>query len=455
MSIVPKLVQSFADTAAPETAVPNDLEAFWLPFTANRQFKRAPRLLQAAEGMYYRTTDGRRVLDGSAGLWAVNAGHCRREIVEAVQRQVAELDYATAFQMSHPKTFLLASRLRELLPGDMDHVFFTNSGSESVDTALKIALAYHQACGDTERTVLVGRHRGYHGVGFGGLSVGGIAANERQFPNLLTAVDHLPDTHLPEQNAFSRGQPEHGTERADGLLEIIERHGADRIAAVIVEPVAGSTGVLVPPVGYLERLRAHCDDHGILLIFDEVICGFGRLGAAFAAERFSVQPDLMTMAKGLTNATVPMGAVGVRKPIHDALMTGPENMIELFHGYTYSGHPLACAAALATLDLYRDEQIFERAATSASAFEEAAHTLDSLEHVVDVRNLGFMAGVELRPRDEAPGERAREVFLRCYEAGVLVRYTGDIIAVSPPLIISGSEIEHLFATLRSAIEATD
>ncbi len=455
MSIVPKLVQSFADTAAPETAVPNDLEAFWLPFTANRQFKRAPRLLQAAEGMYYRTTDGRRVLDGSAGLWAVNAGHCRREIVEAVQRQVAELDYATAFQMSHPKTFLLASRLRELLPGDMDHVFFTNSGSESVDTALKIALAYHQACGDTERTVLVGRHRGYHGVGFGGLSVGGIAANERQFPNLLTAVDHLPDTHLPEQNAFSRGQPEHGAERADGLLEIIERHGADRIAAVIVEPVAGSTGVLVPPVGYLERLRAHCDDHGILLIFDEVICGFGRLGAAFAAERFSVQPDLMTMAKGLTNATVPMGAVGVRKPIHDALMTGPENMIELFHGYTYSGHPLACAAALATLDLYRDEQIFERAATSASAFEEAAHTLDSLEHVVDVRNLGFMAGVELRPRDEAPGERAREVFLRCYEAGVLVRYTGDIIAVSPPLIISGSEIEHLFATLRSAIEATD
>ncbi|MCE2474422.1 MAG: aspartate aminotransferase family protein [Alphaproteobacteria bacterium] len=455
MSIVPKLVQSFSGTASSEAAIPNDLEACWLPFTANRQFKRAPRLLQAAEGMYYRTTDGQRVLDGSAGLWAVNAGHCRREIVEAVQRQVAELDYATAFQMSHPKTFLLASRLRELLPGDMDHVFFTNSGSEAVDTALKIALAYHQACGDTERTVLVGRHRGYHGVGFGGLSVGGIAANQRQFPNLLTAVDHLPDTHLPEQNAFSRGQPEHGAERADGLLEIIERHGADRIAAVIVEPVAGSTGVLVPPVGYLERLRAHCDDHGILLIFDEVICGFGRLGAAFAAERFGVQPDLMTMAKGLTNATVPMGAVGVRKSIHDALMAGPENMIELFHGYTYSGHPLACAAALATLDLYRDEQIFERAASSAPAFEEAAHTLDSLEHVVDVRNLGFMAGIELRPRDGDPGERGREVFLRCYEAGVLVRYTGDVIAVSPPLIISGSEIEHLFATLRSAVEATD
>ena len=455
MSVVPKLVQTFSETPSSEAVAPNDLDAYWLPFTANRQFKRAPRLLQAAEGMYYRTTDGRRVLDGSAGLWAVNAGHCRREIVEAVQRQVAELDYATAFQMSHPKTFLLASRLRELLPGDMDHVFFTNSGSESVDTALKIALAYHQAQGDTERTILVGRQRGYHGVNFGGLSVGGIAANQRQFPNLLTAVDHLPDTHLPDLNAFSRGQPEHGAERADALLEIIERHGAERIAAVIVEPVAGSTGVLVPPIGYLERLRAHCDDHGILLIFDEVICGFGRLGAAFAADRFSIQPDLMTIAKGLTNATVPMGAVGVRKPIHDALMTGPEHIIELFHGYTYSGHPLACAAALATLDLYRDEQIFEGAAAKALPFEEAAHTLDSLEHVVDVRNLGFMVGVELQSREGEPGERAREVFMRCYEAGVLVRYTQDTIAVSPPLIISTAEIDRLFATLRSAIEATD
>ncbi len=454
MNIITKPAPSAAAPAVSEAGIPNDLAAFWLPFTANRQFKRAPRLLQSADGMYYRTTDGRRVLDGSAGLWAVNAGHCRRPIVEAVQRQVAELDYATAFQMSHPKTFLLASRLRELLPGDLDHVFFTNSGSEAVDTALKIALAYHQARGDTERTILVGRHRGYHGVGFGGLSVGGIAVNQRQFPNLLTKVDHLPDTHLPDRNAFSRGQPPHGAELADALLEIVARHGADRIAAVIVEPVAGSTGVLVPPVGYLERLRAHCDAHGILLIFDEVICGFGRLGAPFAATRFGVEPDLVTMAKGLTNATVPMGAVGLRKSIHDALMTGPEQIIELFHGYTYSGHPLACAAALATLDLYRDEQIFEGAAAKSPVFETAAHALASLEPVVDVRNLGFMAGIELQPREGAPGERAREVFLRCYEAGVLVRYTNDVLAVSPPLIISSAEIEHLFSTLRSAIEAT-
>ena len=455
MSTVTQLAESLSETSIPEAAAPNDLDAYWLPFTANRQFKRAPRLLQSAKGMYYRTVDGRRLLDGSAGLWAVNAGHCRREIVEAVQQQVAEMDYATAFQMSHPKAFLVASRLRDLLPGDIDHVFFGNSGSEAVDTALKIALAYHQACGETARTILVGRRRGYHGVGFGGLSVGGIDVNQRQFPNLLTQVDHLPDTHLPDRNAFSRGQPAHGADRADGLLEIVERHGAERIAAVIVEPVAGSTGVLVPPVGYLERLRAHCDDHGILLIFDEVICGFGRLGAATASERFGVLPDLITMAKGITNATVPMGAVGVRKSIHDALMTGPENMVELFHGYTYSGHPLACAAALATLDLYRDERIFEGAAAKAPMFEEAAHALGSLGHVIDVRNFGFMVGVELRPRDEAPGERAREVFMRCYEAGVLVRYTNDTIAVSPPLIISGDEIEHLFATLRDAIEASD
>ena len=455
MSTVTQFAETVSDTSIPEAAIPNDLEAYWLPFTANRQFKRAPRLLQSAKGMYYRTADGRRLLDGSAGLWAVNAGHCRREIVEAVQQQVAEMDYATAFQMSHPKAFLVASRLRELLPGDIDHVFFGNSGSEAVDTALKISLAYHQARGETERTILVGRRRAYHGVGFGGLSVGGINVNQRQFPNLLTQVDHLPDTHLPDRNAFSRGQPAHGADRADGLLEIVERHGAERIAAVIVEPVAGSTGVLVPPVGYLERLRAHCDDHGILLIFDEVICAFGRLGAATASERFGVLPDLITMAKGITNATVPMGAVGVRKSIHDALMTGPENTIELFHGYTYSGHPLACAAALATLNLYRDEQIFEGAAAKAPMFEEAAHKLDSLEHVIDVRNFGFMAGVELRPRDGAPGERAREVFMRCYEAGVLVRYTNDTIAVSPPLIISSDEIEHLFTTLRDAIVATD
>ncbi len=454
MNTVTSLAEVLPDVSPLETAAPNDLDAYWMPFTANREFKRAPRLLQSAKGMYYRTVDGRKVLDGFAGLWAVNAGHCHPAVVAAVQQQVAELDYATAFQMSHPKTFVLASRVRELLPGDLDHVFFTNSGSEAVDTALKIALAYHQARGDTDRTILVGRDRGYHGVGFGGLSVGGIPANQRQFPNLLTQVDHLPHTHLPEQNAFSRGQPKHGAELADGLLDIVERHGAERIAAVIIEPMAGSTGVLVPPEGYLECLRTHCDEHGILLIFDEVICGFGRLGASTAATRFNVQPDLITMAKALTNATVPMGAVGVRKPIHDALMTGPDHAIELFHGYTYSGHPLACAAALATLDVYRDERIFEAAAAKSAPLEDAAHALRDLEHVVDIRNIGMVAGIELQPRDGAPGERAREVFLRCFEDGVLVRFTGDVMAVAPSLVISHDEIDHLFKTLGTAIAAT-
>lgn len=438
---------------ADDALAPNDLSSYWMPFTANRQFKAAPRLLVSAKGMYYRSADGREILDGSAGLWAVNAGHCRDEIVEAVQRQVAEMDYATAFQMGHPKAFRLAGRLAGLLPGDLDHIFFTNSGSEAADTALKIALAYHQANGEPGRTRLVGRERGYHGVGFGGISVGGIPANRRQFANLLRDVDHLPHTHLPDRNAFSRGQPEHGADRADALLEIVERHGADTIAAVIVEPVAGSTGVLVPPRGYLERLRAICDEHGILLVFDEVICGFGRLGASFAAERFGVVPDLMTMAKGLTNATVPMGAVAARRGIHDALMTGPEHVIELFHGYTYSGHPLACAAALATLDVYREDGLFARAGRIEKAFGDAAHGLAELEHVIDVRSIGIVAGIELAPRDGAPTARAYDVFLRCFNEGVMVRFSGDTIAVSPPLIISEDEIRRLFATLGEAIQA--
>lgn len=451
MNVHAKVLERSPGTRDASTTTPNDLSSYWMPFTANRQFKAAPRLLVSAKGMYYRSADGREILDGSAGLWAVNAGHCREEIVEAVQRQVAEMDYATAFQMGHPKAFQLASRLADVLPGDLDHLFFVNSGSEAADTALKIALAYHHANGEPGRTLLVGRERGYHGVGFGGLSIGGIPNNSRQFGNLLERVDHLPHTHIPERNAFSRGQPAHGAERADALLEIVERHGAETIAAVMVEPMAGSTGVLVPPRGYLERLREICDEHGILLIFDEVICGFGRLGAPFAAERFGIVPDLMTMAKGITNATVPMGAVAVRRGIHDALMTGPENAVELFHGYTYSGHPLACAAALATLDVYRKDDLFARAGRIEKTFEDAAHGLSDLERVIDVRNIGVVAGIELEPRDGAPTARAYDVFLRCFEEGVLVRFAGDTIALSPPLIVSEDEIGRMFATLREAI----
>ncbi len=387
---------------------PNDLSAYWMPFTANRQFKAAPRLLAGASGMYYRTADGREILDGTAGLWCVNAGHCRAEIADAIARQARALDYATAFQMGHPQAFALAARLARLAPGDLDHVFYVNSGSEAVETALKIALAYHHARGETGRVRLVGRERGYHGVNFGGMSVGGIPNNRKQFGPMLPAVDHLPHTHDLARNAFSRGQPAWGAHLADALTDVIARHGADTIAAVIVEPMAGSTGVLVPPQGYLERLRAICDAHGILLIFDEVITGFGRLGAPFAAGRFGVVPDLMTTAKGLTNAAVPMGAVFARKSVHDALMTGPEAAIELFHGYTYSGHPLACAAALATLDIYEKEGLFARARSLEPHFETAVHRLDEVPGVIDVRNIGLAAGIEL----QAARGRARRARLR-------------------------------------------
>ena len=440
------------DFAEPAAATPNDLAALWMPFTANRQFKAAPRLLESARGMHYRAADGRRVLDGAAGMWCVNAGHGRPEIVEAISAQAARMDYAPAFQMGHPLQFELASRVAELMPGDLDHVFFTNSGSESVDTALKIALAYHQAAGSPARTVLIGRARGYHGVGFGGLSVGGIANNRRQFRNLLGDVDHLPHTHAPERNAFSRGQPEWGVERAEALEDIVALHGADTIAAVIVEPMAGSTGVLVPPVGYLERLREICDRHGILLIFDEVITGFGRLGASFGCERFGIVPDMVTMAKGLTNAAVPMGAVAVRAPVHDAVVSGPEHLIELFHGYTYSGHPLACAAGVAALDIYRDEALFDRAAALAPYFEEAVHGLRGRPHVIDVRNLGLVAGIELEPIAGHPTSRAYDAFVRCLDRGVLVRTTGDIVALSPPLVIERGQIDELCGTLGEVLE---
>ena len=435
------------EAAAAAAVTPNDLDALWKPFTANRQFKAAPRLLVGAQGVHYRTADGREILDGTAGLWCVNAGHGRREIVEAVQRQAERMDYAPAFQMGHPLEFELAARLVSMFPGDLDHVFFANSGSEAVDTALKIALAYHQARGEPSRTRLIGRERGYHGVGFGGISVGGIANNRRQFRNLLAEVDHLPHTHAPEHNAFSRGQPEWGAHLADHLESLVELHGPGSIAAVIVEPMAGSTGVLVPPVGYLRRLREICDRHGIVLIFDEVITGFGRLGASFACEFFDVLPDIVTVAKGLTNAAVPMGGVVVRKQIYEALMTGPEQTIELLHGYTYSGHPLACAAGLATLALYREEALFERAAALAPYWEEAAHSLRGRPHVIDIRTLGLVAGIELEPRRGEPTARAYEIFLRCFEKGVLVRTTGDTIALSPPLILEKDHIDRLFGVI--------
>jgi beta-alanine--pyruvate transaminase len=430
---------------------PNHLDAYWMPFTANRQFKTAPRLVGRAEGMHYWTPEGRQVLDGVAGLWCVNAGHSRPRITAAIQAQAAELDFAPPFQMGHPKVFELAERLIELTPAGIDKVFFTNSGSESVDTALKMALAYHRVRGEGQRTRLIGRERGYHGVNFGGISVGGMVANRKMFGQMLGGVDHIRHTHDPVRNAFSKGQPAHGAELADDLERMVALHDASTIAAVIVEPVAGSTGVLVPPQGYLERLRAICDKHGILLIFDEVITGFGRLGSPFAANHFGVVPDLMTVAKGLTNGCVPMGAVFAKRFVHDAFMNGPEHLVEFFHGYTYSGHPLACAAALGTLDTYAEEGLLTRGAGMASSFENAVHSLSELPNVIDVRNIGLVAGIELAPIAGEPGKRAFQVFLDCWENGLLVRTTGDTVALSPPLIVEHQNIDQMVGTLANAI----
>jgi beta-alanine--pyruvate transaminase len=427
-----------------------DLDAYWMPFTPNRQFKADPRLLVAAKGMYYRTEDGRDIIDGASGLWCVNAGHGRQEIATAVGQQLLTLDYAPSFQMGHPLAFDFATALAKIAPAGLDRIFFTNSGSESVDTALKIALAYHRARGDGQRTRLIGREKGYHGVGFGGISVGGLVNNRRAFLT-LPGADHLRHTHDPEKNALSRGLPAHGAERADDLERLIALHGAETIAAVIVEPVAGSAGVLPPPVGYLERLRALCTKHGILLIFDEVITGFGRLGAPFAAQFFGVTPDLMTTAKGLTNGAFPMGAVFASRAVHDAMMQGPGAAIELFHGYTYSGHPAACAAGLATLDIYAREGLLTRAAELSPAWEAAVHSLRDCPNVIDIRNLGLMAAVELAPRADAPGTRGYEAFVRTLKAGALVRFTGDTLALSPPLIVSLAEIESLISMLRSVL----
>lgn len=425
---------------------PNDLSAFWMPFTANRQFKADPRMLVAAEGMHYTAADGRQILDGTSGLWCSNAGHCRPAITAAISDMAGRLDYAPAFQMGHPGAFELANRLTDIAPEGMDHVFFCNSGSEAVDTALKIALAWHRARGEGSRTRLIGRERGYHGVGFGGISVGGIVSNRRVFGSLLTGVDHLPHTHLPE-NRMSRGQPEHGAHLADELERIVALHGADTIAAVIVEPMAGSTGVLLPPKGYLERLREITRRHGILLIFDEVITGFGRLGSPFAADHFGVIPDMMTLAKGLTNGVIPMGAVLTTSAIHDAFMQGPEETIELFHGYTYSGNPIAAAAGLAALETYLDEGLMTRAATLEVYWEDRLHGLAGHPHVHDIRNMGLVGAIELTPDSDVPGRRGFDVFRRGFDAGVLLRVTGDTIALSPPLIISEAQIDELIDIL--------
>lgn len=435
--------------------IPNDLEAFWVPFTPNRQFKRDPRILVSARDMHYTSHDGRQILDGSAGLWCVNAGHSREKIVKAIQQNAENLDFAPSFQFSNPMAFELATRVAELTPDPLNRIFFTNSGSEAVDTALKIALAYHQARGEGQRTRLIGRERGYHGVGFGGISVGGIVKNRAAFGTLLTGVDHLPHTHDLSRNAFTKGEPEHGAELADRLEAIVALHDPLTIAAVIVEPMAGSTGVLVPPKGYLQRLREICDKYGILLIFDEVITGFGRLGTNFAAQRFGVTPDLMTMAKGLTNAAVPMGAVAARDDIYEAFMTGPEHVIELFHGYTYSAHPMACAAGLATLDVYREEKLFDRVAELEPYWEEAVHGLRDAKNVIDIRNIGLVGAIELAPRDGAPTKRGFEAMIKAFEKGAMVRVTGDILALSPPFIISKEQIDELMGLVRETLSEID
>jgi beta-alanine--pyruvate transaminase len=428
-----------------------DLSAFWMPFTANRQFKDAPRLLAEASGMYYRTIDGDEVLDGTAGLWCCNLGHAREEITEAVSRQLATLDFAPTFQMGHPLPFRLAAALSDFAPPGLDRIFFTNSGSESVDTALKMALAYHRARGEGQRVRLIGREKGYHGVGFGGISVGGLVNNRRTYLT-LPGADHIAHTFDPERNAFSRGLPDHGAEKADEVERLVALHGAETIAAVIVEPVAGSAGVLPPPKGYLERLRAVCDRHGILLIFDEVITGFGRLGEPFAAQALGITPDIMTTAKGITNGALPMGAVFAHRKVHDAIVQGPPAAIEFFHGYTYSGHPVACAAALASLEIYRRDGLFTRVKSLAGLWEDSLHALRGKPNVIDIRNIGLMGAIELSPRPDAPGARGYEVLVKALKAGLLVRATGDIIALSPPLIISEDEIGKLFEILGGVLD---
>jgi len=434
--------------------VPNDLEPFWMPFTANRAFKARPRFVSGAKDMHYFTPDGRKLIDGAAGLWCTNAGHNRDPIVKAIQAQAGELDYAPAFQFSHPKAFELAGRIAALAPGDLDHVFFCNSGSEAVDTALKIALAYHNVRGNASRVRLIGRERGYHGVGFGGIAVGGIVNNRKQFGVLVAGVDHLQTTYNRAEQAFTVGEPEWGAHLADELERIVGLHDASTVAAVIVEPLAASTGVLPAPKGYLKRLREICDKHGILLIFDEVITGFGRMGYAFAAERYGVTPDLITFAKGITSGSVPMGGVLVRKGIYDAFMKGPEHAVELFHGYTYSAHPLACAAGLATLDLYREEKLFERARALEPKWCAAAMGLKGLPNVLDIRPVGLTVGIDLASKPDAVGKRGFEAMDRAFhEQDFTIRAVGDTLALSPPLIVSEAQIGEMFDKLARVIKS--
>ena len=438
-----------------DTHRPNSLDAFWMPFTPNKAFKADPRLVVRAEGMHYYTSDGRAVLDGTSGLWCVAAGHAQPRIVQAIQRAAAELDYAGSFNLGHPLAFEFANRLTGILPAGLDRIFFTNSGSESVETALKIALAYQKARGKPGKYRLIGRERAYHGVNFGGISVGGIGRNRIGFGPMVSGVDHLPHTHDITRNAFSKGPPSHGQEYADALERIILTHDASTIAAVIVEPVAGSTGVLVPPQGYLERLRELCTKHDILLIFDEVITGFGRLGAPFASEYFDVKPDLLCMAKAINNATVPMGAVAASREIHDTMLAASETPIELFHGYTMTAHPLACAAGLATLDTFEELELFRRAREMAPYWEEALHSLRGAKHVIDIRNLGLIGGIELEPRPGKPTERALQAFRACFDKGVLIRVTGDIIALSPPLIIEKAQVDQIVDTIRGVLQTLE
>lgn len=436
----------------PDTLRPNSLDSFWMPFTPNKAFKADPRMVVRAEGMYYYTPDGRAVLDGTSGLWCCAAGHGDKRIVQAIQRAAAELDYATTFNLGHPSAFEFANRLGQILPENLDRIFFTNSGSESADTALKIALAYQQARGKPGKYRLIGREKGYHGTNFGGISVGGIVRNRRTYGPMVAGVDHLPHTLDIARSAFSRGQPANGgVEFADALERIVQLHDPSTIAAVIVEPVAGSAGVIIPPQNYLKRLRELCTKHDILLIFDEVITGFGRLGAPFASHFFDVKPDILTMAKAITNAAVPMGAVAASRDIYDTILSNVETPIELFHGYTTSGHPLACAAGIATLDVFREDRLFERAAEIAPYWENALHSLKGEPHIVDIRNLGLIGGIELSPR--ADNNRAGEVFRKCFDAGIFVRYTGDVLAMSPPLIVEKAQIDQIVDTLRTVLKS--
>ena len=430
-----------------------DMDSYWMPFTGNRYFKENPRVIHRAKGMYCWSHDGRKMLDMVAGLWCCNAGHCDPRIVKAIQEQAADLDYAMAFQLGHPKAFELASKLTNLAPEGIDHAFFVNSGSEAVDTAMKMTLAYNRIRGQGERTRFIGRERGYHGVGFGGISVGGMSPNRKMFGAMLPGVDHLPHTHHLEHNAFSRGLPSWGEHLADELENIIALHDPSNIAGVIVEPIAGSAGVLLPPQGYLKKIREICTKHGIMLIFDEVICAFGRTGDAFAAKRFDVTPDIMTTAKGLTSGTVPMGAVLTKGDIYDTFMTGPDGAIEFFHGYTYSGHPLAAAAACATLDVYAEDDLFNRALSLEDTFADALHSLKDEPYVIDIRNYGLIGAVELTPIEGKPTARAMSIFRECYDKGLIIRTTGDTVAFSPPLIVKESQIEQTVEIIRATLRS--